>query len=108
MNDDLLKLPSRSKDMESEEYLEALRHLAQTTVDKGNTLSRLYHSGTFPADLKNYATYLMHDSSRDIGNLRFYISKGLTDTSTWRAMYNCLHWIQHIDVLIELIQARYN
>lgn len=108
MSDDILKLPYRHKDMETEEYLEALRQLAQTTVDRGNTLSGLYFSGTFPDDLKDYARYLMHDSSRDVNNLRYYISKSLTDTTTWRSMYNCIQWIQHLDVLLELVELRTN
>ena len=106
MTDDHLTLPSRSKDMEDEEYLEALRHLAQTTIDKQKALSELYHSGTFPDDLKDYARYLMHDSSSSVGNLRFYVSKRLTDQTTWRSMYRCLQWIQHIDVLLELVELR--
>ena len=108
MSDDILKLPYQHKDMEDEEYLESLRQLAQTTVDKSKALSDLYFSGIFPDDLKNYATYLMHDSSRDVGNLRFYISKSLTDATTWRAMYNCIQWIQHLDVLLELVELRTN
>lgn len=108
MIDELSTLPYRRKAMEDEEYLEALRQLAQTTVDRGNTLSDLYFSGTFPDDLKDYARYLIHDSCRTVGNLRYYISKSLTDTTTWRTMYRCLEWIQHIDVLLELIEYRLN
>ena len=107
-NNEHSTLPSRSKDMEDEEYLESLRKLVQTTEDRRNTLSGLYFSGTFPDDLKDYARYLMHDSSRDAGNLHNYIGRGLTDTATWRSMYNCLQWIQHLDILLELVDLRTN
>jgi hypothetical protein len=108
MTSDIMKLPYQWKDMEDKEYLESLRQLAQTVIDRSNTLSDLYFSGTFPADLKDYAVYLMHDSNGSAANLRYYISKNLTDATTWQTMYRCLQWIQHLDVLIELVDLRTN
>ena len=108
MSDEHLKLPYQLIYKETEESLEAFRKIAQTTVYRGKTLSELYHSGIFPDDLKDYARYLIHDSSRDVGNLRNYIGRGLTDTFTWRSMYRCLQWIQHLDVLLELVDLRTN
>ena len=108
MTDDIMKLPYQRKDMEDEEYLAALDRLADTTQDRRNALSSIYHSGTFPADLKDYARYLVHDSGGAISNLRYYIDERDTASQSWRAMYRCLQWIQHIDVLIELVDLRSN
>ena len=108
MSDEHLKLPSQWNDKETEERLEALGNIADSTNRLTNQLSTLRFGDRFPDDLKDYALYLIHDGNRDIGNLRNYVGRGLTDTATWRAMYNCLHWIKHIEVLLELLQARYN
>jgi hypothetical protein len=108
MTDEHLKLPYQWKDKETKERLEALLSIAKTTDTRRTKLSELVYSGIFPADLKDYAQYLIHDAGNSSCNLGNYVRRELTDTATWRMMYQCLHWIQHIDVLIELADLRTN
>lgn len=108
MTDNIMNLPNQHKGMEDEEYLTALDRLADTTQARRDELLNLYNSGIFPDDLKDYARFLIHDSSGAVSNLQYYVEKGLTESTTWRAMYRCLEWIQHIDVLTELVNYRLN
>jgi hypothetical protein len=103
---DALGLPNQWNDLETQEKLTALANVANTTNGLTNELSIGVFGGNFPPDLRDYAMYLIHDSNRDIGNLRNWITRGETNTATWRSMYNCLHWIQHIEVLLELYELR--
>ena len=108
MTDDILKLPYQRKNMEDEEYLTALDRLVDTTKARRDALVKLYYSSSFPDDLKDYTQYLVHDSGGAISNLLYSIHRKRTDQTTWRGMYRCLEWIQHIDVLIELVELRSN
>ncbi len=108
MPNEISELPYKIRDMESKEYFESLHNVAKTTDARRNALSDLYFSGIFPDDLKDYAQFLIHDAGNSSCNLDFYAREKSRDHTTWRSMYQCLQWIQHIDVLIELVDLRTN
>jgi len=103
---DALGLPYQWNDLETQEKLTALANVADATNSLTNELAMEIYGGDFPPDLRDYALYLVHDGNRDIGNLRNWVGRGETNSATWRTMYNCLHWIQHIKVLLELLELK--
>ncbi len=101
-------LPNQFNDLEKQEQLDALANVANTAEAKIKELSPLRFSANYPADLMDYTNYLCHDTNRGISNLRYHIKKGDIDNAIWRAMYQCLHWIQQLDILLELLAYRSN
>lgn len=95
-------IPSNWLKIEKQEQLEYLSNIVDTATSIRTKLDKLkYERKDYPKSLNDYTKYLMHDSARDIGNLVNYIGKQEINSGTWRMMYACLHWIMHIQILIE-------
>lgn len=102
-----LGLPSQWNSLEDQERLTALTNVVKTTNDLAQELADLrWGDVDFPDDLGDYATFLIHDTRSDTLLLSFYVEKGELDSRTWRKMYDCLHWIRHLQVLLELLELR--
>lgn len=106
---DVLGLPNQWSDLETQERLTALTNLGKTTDDLAQELAdQRWGDVDFPDDLRDYALFLVHDTRNDTLLLDCYVTKGQLDSRTWRKMYDCLHWIQHLRILLELLELRSN
>ena len=101
-----MTLPKNYRDLEKQEQLKQLDNVVKTTSSLANDLEKVYRTSNFPDDLEDYARMLIHEGRSWATILGYNVRKGLTDSKSWKNTIRCLRYINHMEVLFELVKCR--